>query len=154
MRVLNAVRRAGVAPELEAQIDGPASRRGPKRRISVEALLVAIIVAACDPARSYNRSAVALALIGLDAAVAYELGVCSTKKWENITYNTIARRIKELENTLRLGWFEGKELRNFEWFATRLLGGSIHTSGQLAPLHPRMPSPAPLRAIVGTRTPN
>ena len=124
-RILDAVRRAGVADELERQVDGPASRRGPKRRISVEALLVAIIVAAYDPAKSYNRSAVVLALIGLDASIAYDLGVCSPHKWESITYTTIARRIKELENTLQLGWFEGKEHRDFDWFATRLLGGSI-----------------------------
>ena len=125
MRILNAVRRADIASELERQIDGPASRRGPKRRISVEALLVAIIVAGYDPSRSYNRSAVVLALIGLDAAVAYELGVCTASKWEHITYNTIARRVKELENTLKLGWFEGKQYRDFDWVATRLLGGSI-----------------------------
>ena len=125
MRIRDAVRRAGVADELERQVDGPASRRGPKRRISVEALLVAMIVAAYDPSKSYNRSAVVLALIGLDAAVAYDLGVCTANKWESITYNTISRRVKELESTLRLGWFEGKEHRNFEWLATRLLGASI-----------------------------
>ena len=125
MRIRDAVRRAGVAHELERQIDGPASRRGPKRRISVEALLVAIIIAAYFPAKSYHRSAVVLALIGLDAAVAYDLGVCTTNKWENITYNTIARRIQELESTLLLGWFEGQEHRDFEWLSTRQLGASI-----------------------------
>ncbi len=132
MRILNAVRRSNVASELERQIDGPASRRGPKRRISVEALLVAIIIAGYDSGRSYNRSAVVLALIGLDAAVAYELGVCTATKWESVTYNTIARRVKELENTLRLGWFEGKQYRDFDWLSTRLLGASIPPAARRA----------------------
>ena len=37
-QIRDAVRSANVVQDLEAQIDGPATRRGPKRRLSVEAL--------------------------------------------------------------------------------------------------------------------
>ena len=124
-RILNAVRLADVAPDLEAQVDGPATRRGPKRRFRVEALLAAMVIAGHDNAKSYNRTDVVLALIGLDAAVAYELGVCTDREWKDIVYKTIARRVKELENVLQLGWFQDGEYRNFEWVSTRLLGASI-----------------------------
>ena len=124
-RILNVVRLTDVAPRLEAQVNGPATRRGPKRRFRVEALLVAMIIAAYDNAKSYNRTDVVLALIGLDAAVAYELGVCTAREWKDITYPTIARRVKELESALQLGWFQDGEYRNFEWVSTRLLGASI-----------------------------
>ena len=76
-------------------------------------------------AKSYNRTDVVLALIGLDAAVAYELGVCTDREWKDIVYKTIARRVKELESVLQLGWFQDGEYRNFEWVSTRLLGASI-----------------------------
>ena len=51
--------------------------------------------------------------------------MCTAHKWQNITYNTIARRVKELENVLLLGWFEGNEHKNFKWLSTLLLGASI-----------------------------
>ena len=124
-RVLDAVRRANVTQDLEAQVDGPATRRGPKRRLSVEALLVAMIIAAHDTAKSYNRTAIVLALIGLDAAIAYEMRVCTDRKWRDILYKTTARRVKELESVLHLGWFQDGEYRNFDWVSTRLLGASI-----------------------------
>ena len=124
-RILNAVRLADVAPDLEAQVDGPATRRGPKRRFRVEALLAAMVIAGHDNAKSYNRTDVVLALIGLDAAVAYEMGVCTDREWKDITYPMIARRVKELESVLQLGWFQDGEYRNFEWVSTRLLGASI-----------------------------
>ena len=124
-RIRDAVRLAGVVQDLEAQVDGPATRRGPKRRLSVEALLVAMIIAAHDTAKSYHRTAVVLALIGLDAAIAYEMRVCTNRKWKDIFYKTTARRVKDLENVLQLGWFQDGEYRNFDWVSTRLLGASI-----------------------------
>ncbi len=125
MRVLDMVRRAGVAKDLQAQVDGPSTRRGPKRRVSVEALLVAMVIAARADSKSYHRSAVLLALIGLDADVAYQLGVCTNRKWRILRYKTVARLVKELEQTLLLGWFQDGEYRDFEWLATRLLKASI-----------------------------
>lgn len=100
MEVLNAVRRSGVAQELEERLDRAGTHRGPKRRISVEALLVAKIIAASGPARCHTRAAVALALIGLDADVAHELGLCDTDQWQQVTYKTVARRLKALEALL------------------------------------------------------
>ena len=132
MRVLDAVRRAGVAQDLEAHVDGPWPRPGPKRRVSVEALLVAMIIAARDDAKSYHRAAVTLALIGLDAAVAHELEICTKRKWKDIRYKMIARRLKDLESALLLGWFQDGEYRNFDWLATRLLGASIPQAARRA----------------------
>ena len=100
MSILNAVRRSGVAQELEAQLDRSEVYRGPKRRISVEALLVAMIVAANGPSRSNTRTGVVSALIGLDADVAYEMGVCDAREWQSSTYKAVARRLKTLEALL------------------------------------------------------
>ncbi len=97
MEVLNTVRRSGVAQWLEERLDRTGAHRGPKRRISVEALLVAKIIAASGPAPSHTRAAVVLALIGLDADVAHELGLCDTDQWQQVTYKTVARRLTTLE---------------------------------------------------------
>ena len=111
MSILHAVRRSGVAQQLEESLDRTGTHRGAKRRISVEALLVAKIIAAHSPARSHTRAAVVSALIGLDADVAHEMGLCDTDQWQQVTYKTVARRLRVLEALLTAEQADDKSLR-------------------------------------------
>ena len=125
MRVLNAVQRSGVGAVLDALHEAQTGGRGRNRKISDTALLVGMHIAAYHPSKTYHRSDVALALMGLDAAVAHQLGLCTTRRWTKFCYKTVANRVKQLELLLHLGFFHDRKYYDLKWLAERLLWASI-----------------------------
>ena len=121
VKLLDVVRRSGAA-DIDRLLRGS---RGPEPIVSNEALLVAILLAAYLDTKCDLRTAVVRALTGLHVSVAQQLGLCDATGWKTFAYSTVADRIKNLEDKLAAGIYDGGTPRGLEWLARTMLKGSI-----------------------------
>ncbi len=92
-RYLKVIRRSR---EARAVCEWLRTHPGPTSRCSPETLLLAMFLAAEILGR-YYRSDLCAIINGLDAVIAYELGLCDDKTFKPISYNTVEAQILRLE---------------------------------------------------------
>ena len=119
---IDVIELSGVVPYLERRLR---SHPGQTSALSVLALLVAMVVGAyLKP--SYRRTDLCAVLHGLDAEVAYELGLCSRVVRKLFSYNTIVKQSIRLEQALAAGWVDEDGTKcDQDWFAHNLLKANI-----------------------------
>ena len=121
-RYLGVLRRSGVADELQRRLG---AHPGPKSRLSVEAVLLAVLLAA-DEKKNYLRSDVCAVLNGFDATIAYTLGLCDEVTWRPVSYHTTQKQLRRLELAVRDGWTSDcGEGRDLAWVTRALLDATI-----------------------------
>ena len=120
--VLDVLRQSGLVGELEKRLR---SHPGRKSRLSVEALLLGVVLAASIK-KSYRRADVCAVLNGLDAKVGYALGLWTRDHFEPVTYEMVRKQLKRLENTLAEGWTgpNGRK-RDLAWFCHTFIAATI-----------------------------
>ena len=93
--------------------------------LSILALLVVMVIAAFIKP-SYRRSDLCAVLHGLEAEVAWELGLCSRVARKLFSYNMIVKQCIRLEEALVEGWVdEDGTVCDQNWFAHCLLKANI-----------------------------
>ena len=126
MVCLHVVHRSGVLPILEARLS---SHRGQKSIVTVEALLLAALLAAWKRS-SYRRADLCAVLNGLDPRVAVYLGLCDSHGLIIVSYDVVDKQILRLEELLysehekRLAGEEG-HCFDMQWLADKLVMASI-----------------------------
>ena len=90
-----------------------------------EALLLGVLLAG-EEKKNYLRSDVCAVLDGLDAAVAYTLGLCDGDTWGPVSYHITQKQLRRLELAVRDGWTSpGGEDRDLAWVTRTLLDATI-----------------------------
>lgn len=109
-----AVDRFGIAAPIERAF---ASTPGPSSRLTVRAMIVGIILGAlCG--RSYSVADITSALAGMPPDAAVRLGVQPADRMINpISYNTVRKQLKRLENLLERGFELNGIWHDIYWFA-------------------------------------
>ena len=141
-KMLDIVRDSGAA-DIDRLLRGS---RGSKPIASNEALLVAILLTAYLDTKSYLRTAVVRVLAGLHPSIAQELGLCDATGWKSYAYSTVADRIKNLEDKLAAGIYDGGTPMDLVWLARTLLEASI-PSTDLADIESAAVDETPVRAF-------
>ena len=122
LRCIAVVERARVLKHLDPKFTG---KRGTKRKLTVKAFLVCVLIAAYLK-RSYRRTDIVATLYGLHPAVAQALGVVDANgHMVDITYNAVIKTAKRLERLLRWGFRSGIVDCDREWFAHRMVKASV-----------------------------
>ena len=83
-------------PEIRGVCRWMRSHPGPQCRLSPEALLVGIFLAA-DKTSTYHRTDVCSVINGLDATILYHLGLCDNKTFEPVSYSTVQKQLLRFE---------------------------------------------------------
>lgn len=91
------------------------------------ALLSSVLAAFTWP--SYRRTDLCSVIAGLDAQIAYRLGLCCQKTRKIISYGVVAEQCRRIEQALEEGWFDedGTEC-NQNWYVHNLLRACISPS--------------------------
>ncbi len=121
-RFLNVIERSGVLPDLEQRLR---TQPGQQSRLSIKALLLLYLLAAYkgDSARRTDLCSVGN---GLDAQVAFSLGLCDKHRRDPLGYVVTRRQSKRFEGALHQGWVaEDGTPRNLIWLVRKLLATSI-----------------------------
>ncbi len=121
-RYLDVVRRSGVGEELQRWLG---AHPGPKSRLNVEALLVAVLLAG-EEKKNYLRSDICAVINSFDATLAYTLGLCDEHTRRPVSYHTTQKQLRRLELAVRDGWTSpcGKK-RDLAWLTRTLLDATI-----------------------------
>lgn len=121
-RFLAIVERSGVVPDLDHRLR---SQPGQKSKLSIKALLLMYFLSAYK-GDSVRRTDLCAVENGLDAKVAFHLGLCDTHQWEPLSYVVTRKQSKRFESILHEGWAaEDGTPRNFTWLISKLLAASI-----------------------------
>lgn len=122
LHAIDVLERSGVMPYLERRLRG---HPGKKSDLSLLALLTVMVLAALlGP--SYRRTDLCAVLHGLEAQVAYQLGLCSRVARKLFSYNLIDKQCLRLEKALIEGWVdEDGTVCGEDWFAHRMLAANI-----------------------------
>ena len=121
-RFLDIIRRSGVLPDLELRLR---TQPGQQSKLSIKALLLLYLLSAYkgDSARRTDLCAVAN---GLDAQVAFSLGLCDRHRWEPLSYVVVRKQSKRFERALRQGWAAADGTpRSFTWLVREMLTTSV-----------------------------
>ena len=119
---IDVIERSGVLPPLERKLR---HHPGEKSALSILALLVVMVVAAFVKP-SYRRSDLCAVVNGLEAEVAWELGLCTRVARKLFTYNVVVNQCIRLERALLEGWVdEDGTVCDQNWFAHSLLKANI-----------------------------
>lgn len=116
-------KRSGVLPYLERKLR---NHPGGQSSLPILALLVTMLVAAAyNP--SYRRTDLCAILNGLEAEVAYKLGLSSTEARTLFSYNMVNKQCLRLEKALKQGWTDDEDGTKcgFNWFSHCLLKAII-----------------------------
>ena len=120
--ILTMLRRSKATCDLAARLD---DHSGPTSRLSAEAIVLATCLAAWKLA-SCTRADVCAVLNGLDAQVAYQLGLCDHDRWEPVSYSTVDKQARRLETALSEGWANADgEQRDLAWFTRVVLAETV-----------------------------
>lgn len=120
--VLEVIHASGLVTECESRLR---SHPGQKSRLSIDALLLGIILAA-GLKQSYRRADICAVLNGLDAKVGYELGLWSPEDTRPISYNMVRKQLKRLEGSLTDGWTSPNGTpRDLAWFCHTFIAATI-----------------------------
>ena len=121
-RYLGVLRRSGVVDEMQRRLG---AHPGAKSRLSVEALLLAVLLAA-EEKKNYLRSDICAVINGFDATIAYTLGLCDGDTWRPVSYHTTQKQLRRLELAVRDGWTSDcGEGRDLAWVTRTLLDATI-----------------------------
>ena len=122
LHAIDVLERSGVMPYLERRLRG---HPGKKSDLPLLALLVVMVLAAMlGP--SYRRTDLCAVLHGLEAQIAYQLGLCSRVARKMFSYNLIDKQCLRLEKALIEGWVDEDGTNcDQDWFAHRMLGANI-----------------------------
>ena len=122
LHAIDVLERSGVLPYLERRLRG---HPGKKSEMPLLALLVVMVLAAMlGP--SYRRTDLCAVLHGLEAQVAYKLGLCSRVARKLFSYNLIDKQCLRLERALIEGWVdEDGTVCDEDWFVHCLLKANI-----------------------------
>ena len=120
-RYLDLIGRSGVGVALEARLEDHPGRRS---RLRAEALILAALLAVTI--QSYRRTDLCAVLNGLDAQVAFRVGLCDRHTRTPISYSTTHKQAKRFETALEDGWIaaDGQEW-NLHWFRHWILHATI-----------------------------
>ena len=120
---MRVVEKSGVLPYLERRLR---SHAGNQSSLPMLALLVTMLVAAANNP-TYRRADLCAILNGLDAEIAFKLGLCSTKARTLFSYNLVNKQCLRLENALKEGWTDDEDGTKcgFNWFSHCLLEALI-----------------------------
>ena len=120
--VLALIRRSGVVRSLEPRLR---NHTGNESRISLEAVLLAMMLAA-KILKSYRRTDVCAILNGLPTQIAYELGLWDPDNPPPISYHSVCKQIKRLENALGATWTGTDDtVRDLDWLCHTLIAATI-----------------------------
>ena len=120
--ILDLIRRSRLARSLERRLRNHA---GNESRISLEALLLAMMLAA-KILKSYRRTDVCALLNGLPSQTAYELGLWDLDNPPPISYHSVGKQIKRLEKALGATWTGTDDtVRDLEWLCHTLIAATI-----------------------------
>ena len=98
---------------------------GPKSRLNVEALLVAVLLAA-EEKKNYLRSDICAVINGFDAQVAYTLGLCDEQTRRPVSYHTTQKQLRRLERAVGDEWTSPcGQKRDLAWLTSTLLVATI-----------------------------
>ena len=119
---IDVIKRSGVLPYLERRLR---AHPGKESGLSVLALLVVMVIAAfIGP--SYRRTDLCAVLNGLEAEVAWELGLCSRVARTLFGYHQVAKQCLRLERALIEGWVdEDGTVCDHNWFVHSLIKANI-----------------------------
>ena len=119
---IDVIDRSGVLPYLERRLR---SHPGERSDLPLRALLVVMVIAGfVGP--SYRRTDLCAVLHGLEAEVAFKLGLCSRVAREMFSYNVIDKQCLRLERALAAGWVDADGTQcDGDWFAHCLFGVNI-----------------------------
>ena len=119
--ILDLIRRSRIVRSLERPLR---NHTGNESRISLEAVLLAMMLAA-KILKSYRRTDVCALLNGLPSQIAYELGLWDPDNPPPISYHSVCKQIKRLENALGATWTgTGDTVRDLEWLCHTLDRGN------------------------------
>ena len=116
-QTIDGIERSGVLKPLNKQLR---THPGRKSALPLKALLVAMTVCIRDhdSARKTDFCAV---LNGLDADDAYRLGLCDPKERQIVSYHTVIKQTRRLEEALQATWVDDNgEIFDEEWFMRKL----------------------------------
>ena len=121
-RYLDLIRRSGVGAAIEARLGDHPGRRS---RLRAEALLLAALLAASER-QSYRRTDLCAVLNGLDARVAFRVGLCDRGTRTPISYSITHKQVQRIESALADGWIapDGQEW-DLHWFSQWILRATI-----------------------------
>ena len=113
---------AAIVDPIEARLD---NHRGPRSRVTVAALLAAVIRNA-ELGRPYTRMAVAETLNSFTGDELAELGVRSADQSpEPFSYESVTKRMRVLEHALSEGWTADGVEYDMDWFARAMISASL-----------------------------
>lgn len=123
LRIISVVERSGVLAHLEPKMK---PRRGPKARVSINALLVCIVMAAYLKTKSYKRSDVVSVMYGLHPHIAQMLGLLDQHgNFKPIKFKRVACQLLKFEALLWLGWNSGATRCDLRWFSNTMVAASV-----------------------------
>ena len=123
LRMIRTVERSETLQHIEPKMT---LRRGPKGVATPKALLVCIQLAAHLSTKSYKRSDVTAALVGLHPVVAEMLGLLDKNgNRRPAPYKALCKMIKKLERKLTWGWNFGDVRCDKEWFNQQMITATV-----------------------------
>ena len=144
---------AAIVDPIEERLD---NHRGPRSRVTVAALLAAVIRNA-ELGRPYTRMAVAETLNSFTGDELAELGVRSADQSpEPFSQESALRRMKQLEGALEKGWAVDGVEYGLDWFARAMISASLPYGNEPAVLakvgdSTAFPTFAEVREVVADR---
>ena len=125
LRALGVIERSGLIPYLERRLRSHPGRRS---ELSISVMLLLMVLAAFTN-YTYRRSDLAAVIAGLDARIAFKLGLCDRATRNTIGYGVTATQCRRLEQALDDGWVDKDDgtVCDANWFTHCLIKGSIPT---------------------------
>ena len=102
LHAIDVLESSGLLPYVERRLR---AHPGKKSELPLRALLVVMVLAAMLGA-SYRRTDLCAVLCGVEAEVAYKLGLCSRVARKLFSYNVINKQCLRLESALVEGWVD------------------------------------------------
>ena len=120
---IDLIDRSGVLAPLERALR---SHPGVPSQLPLRALLAVMVITAFA-SRSYRRTDLCAVLNGLEAGIAWKLGLCSTKARTLFSYNIIDKQCLRLERALMEGWIDDEDgtACDLDWLSHCLLQTNI-----------------------------
>ena len=120
--VIQLIERSGVVPYFERRLR---NHPGTQSSLPTLALLVTMLIAAFENP-TYKRTDLCAILNGLEAEVAYKLGLCSTEARNLFSYHLVNKQCLRLEKALKEGWTDKDKTKcGLGWFSNCLLKAHI-----------------------------